>query len=291
MVGQDLAGTRVLDAYGGTGLLGLEAWSRGAEVVVVERDPRTASAIRANAERLGADVDVRTGDVLALLPSLGRFDGVLADRRTASTPGRSFWASRPAPTPGSSSRPTTGSRPPRRPPAGPSIAGGATAGRRSWSTVRDRVGRWTTRPRSSTPRCSRRTAGADAPSRAPSPGSSSGTGGSATRWRPGRSAVGRAPAPRTSSASPDRRAPASPPWSTPSSGRPAVAASGSRWWRLTRARRSRAAPSSETGSGWSATPATTGCSCARCRAGATSAACRRRRPRSSTCWTRPASIG
>ena len=87
MVGQDLAGTRVLDAYGGTGLLGLEAWSRGAEVVVVERDPRTARAIRANADRLGADVDLRTGDVLALVPSLGRFDGVLADPPYRFDPG------------------------------------------------------------------------------------------------------------------------------------------------------------------------------------------------------------
>jgi 16S rRNA (guanine966-N2)-methyltransferase len=81
IVGQDLSGRRVLDAFGGTGLLGFEAWSRGGAVVIVERDPRTAATIRANAEALGADVEVRSGDVLALARagSVRRFSVVLAD--------------------------------------------------------------------------------------------------------------------------------------------------------------------------------------------------------------------
>jgi 16S rRNA (guanine966-N2)-methyltransferase len=81
IVGQDLSELLVLDAFGGTGLLGLEAWSRGATVVVVERDPRVAAAIRANADAMGAALEVRGGDVLSLARDgrLGRFDLVFAD--------------------------------------------------------------------------------------------------------------------------------------------------------------------------------------------------------------------
>ncbi|MEZ4240260.1 MAG: RsmD family RNA methyltransferase [Myxococcota bacterium] len=79
IVGQDLGGERFLDAFGGSGLVALEAWSRGASVVVVERDRRAAAAIRANAAALGADVDLRAGDVLALAADLGAFDVVFAD--------------------------------------------------------------------------------------------------------------------------------------------------------------------------------------------------------------------
>lgn len=79
IVGQDLSGQRVLDAFGGSGLLAAEAWSRGAEVVCVERDPKHAAAIRANLARVGADVQVTTGDVLQVCGQLGEFHGVLAD--------------------------------------------------------------------------------------------------------------------------------------------------------------------------------------------------------------------
>jgi 16S rRNA (guanine966-N2)-methyltransferase len=50
-----LAGARVLDLFSGSGALGLEALSRGAEVVdFVEQSPRSLSALRANAALLGA---------------------------------------------------------------------------------------------------------------------------------------------------------------------------------------------------------------------------------------------
>lgn len=79
LVGHDLSGSRVLDAFGGTGLLGLEAWSRGAEVVIVERDRRTVEAIRANVAALAAKAEVVAGDVLALALPEASFDGVLVD--------------------------------------------------------------------------------------------------------------------------------------------------------------------------------------------------------------------
>ncbi len=86
LVGQHLEGTRVLDAFGGSGLLAFEAWSRGAEVVVVERDRAAADVIRANAEALRAEIGLVRGDVLAVAPELGRFDLVLVDPPYAEPP-------------------------------------------------------------------------------------------------------------------------------------------------------------------------------------------------------------
>jgi 16S rRNA (guanine966-N2)-methyltransferase len=54
-LGQDLAGWRVLDAFAGTGALGLEAASRAAaQVVLLDHDPALVSAMAASAQRLGA---------------------------------------------------------------------------------------------------------------------------------------------------------------------------------------------------------------------------------------------
>jgi len=79
LVGHDLSGLRVLDAFGGSGLLALEAWSRGADAVVVERNAAAVRAIKANVAALGADVQVVAGDVRARVAALGRFDGVFVD--------------------------------------------------------------------------------------------------------------------------------------------------------------------------------------------------------------------
>jgi 16S rRNA (guanine966-N2)-methyltransferase len=50
-----LAGARVLDLFSGSGALGLEALSRGAEVVdFVELSPKSLAALRSNTELLGA---------------------------------------------------------------------------------------------------------------------------------------------------------------------------------------------------------------------------------------------
>jgi 16S rRNA (guanine(966)-N(2))-methyltransferase RsmD len=68
-LGQDLSGWQVVDAFAGTGALGLEAASRGARrVLMAELDPTLARAIQAAAERLHAHaVTVTRGDGLALL--------------------------------------------------------------------------------------------------------------------------------------------------------------------------------------------------------------------------------
>jgi len=69
----DLRGARVLDLFAGTGALGIEALSRGAErTVFVERDAAALAALRANLRALDLSEDqaeVRRGEALAALRS------------------------------------------------------------------------------------------------------------------------------------------------------------------------------------------------------------------------------
>ena len=79
-----LAGSRVLDLYAGSGAVGLEALSRGAEhVLLVEHGARAARIIRQNVEAIGlAGAEVvtdRVERVLARGPAQGRYDVVFAD--------------------------------------------------------------------------------------------------------------------------------------------------------------------------------------------------------------------
>ena len=54
-LGQDLTGWRVLDAFAGSGALGIEAASRGAaQVTLLETDAALAASLRATCARLGA---------------------------------------------------------------------------------------------------------------------------------------------------------------------------------------------------------------------------------------------
>ncbi|MCD4535984.1 16S rRNA (guanine(966)-N(2))-methyltransferase RsmD [Nocardioides sp. cx-169] len=64
-----LHGLRVLDLYAGSGAVGLEAWSRGAEAVtLVEQDRRTAALVADNARSIGfPEADVRASSVAATL--------------------------------------------------------------------------------------------------------------------------------------------------------------------------------------------------------------------------------
>ena len=77
----DVSGARVLDLYAGSGALGIEALSRGAEsALFVERDQRAVAALGRNLEAVGADADVRRQDVLRFLARPeGTFDLVFCD--------------------------------------------------------------------------------------------------------------------------------------------------------------------------------------------------------------------
>lgn len=70
-LGQDLTNWRVLDAFAGTGALGLEAASRQAQhVLLVEQDAQLAATLRQNSQRLSASaVRVLHGDGVAALCS------------------------------------------------------------------------------------------------------------------------------------------------------------------------------------------------------------------------------
>ncbi|HRH18002.1 MAG TPA: 16S rRNA (guanine(966)-N(2))-methyltransferase RsmD [Aquabacterium sp.] len=86
-LGQDLSGWRVLDAFAGTGALGLEAASRGAaQVMMLEREGRLVRSIQANAAKLGASaVTVQTTDAMSWMARsaqqhpAGGFDLVFLD--------------------------------------------------------------------------------------------------------------------------------------------------------------------------------------------------------------------
>jgi 16S rRNA (guanine(966)-N(2))-methyltransferase RsmD len=85
-LGQTLDGFRCLDLFAGSGVLGLEAASRGAaSVIMVERDPDALAAIRGVVERLRAAdrISILAGDSMVNLERLIRdaaqFDLIFLD--------------------------------------------------------------------------------------------------------------------------------------------------------------------------------------------------------------------
>ena len=81
-LGQDLAGRTCLDLFAGSGVLGLEAASRGArEVVMVERDPQAVRALQDNVGMLqAAAVRLVRADALEFIGSDARsYDVVFLD--------------------------------------------------------------------------------------------------------------------------------------------------------------------------------------------------------------------
>jgi 16S rRNA (guanine966-N2)-methyltransferase len=82
-LGQDLSGWRCVDAFAGTGVLGLEAASRGAaQVLMVEQDAVLVRDLHDNVARLKASmVSVQRGDAVTALSRLpaGSVDLVFLD--------------------------------------------------------------------------------------------------------------------------------------------------------------------------------------------------------------------
>jgi 16S rRNA (guanine(966)-N(2))-methyltransferase RsmD len=88
-LGQDLTGRVTLEPYAGSGVLSLEALSRGAtRAVALDRDPKAVAAIVAHASLFGlAGLDVRRGDARAFLESdPGHYDVVFLDPPFADDP-------------------------------------------------------------------------------------------------------------------------------------------------------------------------------------------------------------
>jgi 16S rRNA (guanine966-N2)-methyltransferase len=84
----DVGGAAVLDLYAGSGALGIEALSRGAEsAVFVDSEARAAEAIRRNLDTLGAHGEVRRQDALRFLAAAhGPFELVFCDPPYDSDP-------------------------------------------------------------------------------------------------------------------------------------------------------------------------------------------------------------
>ena len=79
MISEYVPGGRVLDAYAGSGALGIEALSRGAsDVEFLEKSPTVARGIRNNLRNLDLKARVFTGDATDFTTNDG-FDLILAD--------------------------------------------------------------------------------------------------------------------------------------------------------------------------------------------------------------------
>ena len=94
IIGQDLAGVTVLDAFGGSGLLSFEACSRGAEVTTVERNRSVARQLAGAASVLGVKIDLRVGDARNAMAS-AEWDVVRLDPPYSDDPVE--WAGSAAP--------------------------------------------------------------------------------------------------------------------------------------------------------------------------------------------------
>ena len=76
----DIEGRRVLDLFGGTGQLGIEAKSRGAAAVdIVDASPESIRLIKENVKLTGLDIRVTRADALSYLASCGHYDLIFLD--------------------------------------------------------------------------------------------------------------------------------------------------------------------------------------------------------------------
>lgn len=96
MLGQDLGGRTVLDACAGSGLLGLEALSRGAAgLTLVDRDARVLAQLRRTLQQLGVQAELIGSEAERVLRGGRTWDLVLLDPPYADDP--LLWARAAAP--------------------------------------------------------------------------------------------------------------------------------------------------------------------------------------------------
>ena len=80
MLQGDVKGRRVLDLFGGTGQLGIEALSRGArEAVFVDTSRASVALIRENLKLCSFDAQIIHSDALAYLGRGEKFDLIIVD--------------------------------------------------------------------------------------------------------------------------------------------------------------------------------------------------------------------
>ena len=82
----DIEGRRVLDLFGGTGQLGIEAASRGAECVdIVDQSAEAVKLIRENVRLTGLNATVYQAEALRFLSTCGKYDLIFLDPPYKST--------------------------------------------------------------------------------------------------------------------------------------------------------------------------------------------------------------
>ena len=94
-LGQSLTGLTTIEPYAGTGVLSLEALSRGAaRAVAVDRNPALIAALKAAADHIGiVGLDARVADALRFLRAEPRrFDVVFLDPPFAEDPWQALFA-------------------------------------------------------------------------------------------------------------------------------------------------------------------------------------------------------
>lgn len=76
----DIEGRRVLDLFAGTGQLGIECLSRGAEsVTFVDQSKEAVSLVKSNLKSCGVEARVVQDDSIAFLSRGGKFDVIIID--------------------------------------------------------------------------------------------------------------------------------------------------------------------------------------------------------------------
>ena len=76
----DIEGRRVLDLFGGTGQLGIEAASRGAaSVVIVDENRESVKLIKENVAHCQLNINVVQGDSISYLGRCDKFDVIIID--------------------------------------------------------------------------------------------------------------------------------------------------------------------------------------------------------------------
>jgi len=103
ILGDRVAGARVLDLFAGSGALGIEALSRGAAAATfIDSAPAAIRAVKGNLEALGAEAEVRRADARRFLGSASaaarQYDLVFLDPpyRLAAGLGEALSAALPA---------------------------------------------------------------------------------------------------------------------------------------------------------------------------------------------------
>lgn len=77
----DFDGKRFLDVFAGSGIMGLEALSRGFEYILeIERNPKVIKILKENYLKIGVELNLKVGDSLKIMPKIDeKFDVIYLD--------------------------------------------------------------------------------------------------------------------------------------------------------------------------------------------------------------------